>query len=272
MSPNVNWEIIQPHLADLEPPFVSVRWPHLKHLQVLQKPEQKASLSAIMLTTNCISTVHCEPRCCAALMALEYKVKVHGSPLWSPVASSIHTQLLHFLCLHATPSQRWRNVTVRHAATMQTRSMDLSTPLKWQITLVEFVAFTVIIICSRERRKQVTSLECQLIFFTSSHSSHRSSQTCGHRKQNRGKNVTVCGCLHNPRWNTLNIQSVLLKQLFKTSKTPLLIYLRLRMLVWIISAIVVDNAHIFQGHISRVLLKGMFPVCHCKDSQRKERG
>lgn len=64
-------------------------------------------------------------------------------------------------------------------------------------------------------------------FFTSSHSSHRSSQTCGHRKQNRGKNVTVCGCLHNPRWNTLNIQSVLLKQLFKTSKTPLLIYLRL---------------------------------------------
>lgn len=114
-----------------------------------------------MLTTNCISTVHCKSRCCAALMALEYKVQVHGSPLWSPVTSSIYTQLLHFLCLHATRSQRWRNVTVRHAATMQTHNMDLSTPLKWQITLVEFVAFTVI--CSCERRKQVTSLECQLI-------------------------------------------------------------------------------------------------------------
>lgn len=37
------------------------------------------------------------------------------------------------------------------------------------------------------------------------------------------------------------------------------------MLVWIISSIVVDNAHIFQGHISRLLLKGMFVIARQRE-------
>lgn len=44
-----------------------------------------------------------------------------------------------------------------------------------------------------------------------------------------------------------------------------------RMWLWIISSIVVDNAHIFQGRVSTVLLKGMFPACR-SDCQQTEQG